>query len=393
MKFIDEIDVSGKRLFMRMDYNVPVKDGVIQDETRIVQSLPTLRYALEKGASLVLSSHLGKPKGKAVPELTLAPVAKRVGELLDKEVTLAPDCIGDKVMEMVDALKPGQVMMLENLRFHEGETANEPEFAKALAALGDVYVDDAFGLAHRAHASNVGVTEFAAQSVGGLLLKKEWNFLGKALHNPERPYVAVSGGSKVSTKMGILKSLISHVDSIIIGGAMANTFLLAQGFNPGGSLVEHDHLDDATDILRLAEEKDVALHLPLDFVLGRGIDDETASGACDAGDIPEDQMALDVGPKTVESFAQALQGAKTVLWNGPVGVFENPVFAEGSKALARSIAGVDGLTIVGGGDTDALIHSEHMVDRFSFISTGGGSFLKFMEGAELPAFKALKEAS
>ncbi len=393
MKFIDSVDVSGKRLFMRMDYNVPVKNGVIQDETRIVQSLPTLRYALEKGASLVLSSHLGKAKGTVVPELTLAPVAKRVGELLGQDVALAPDCIGDVVMQMVEALTPGKVIMLENLRFHAGETANDPGFAKALAALGDIYVDDAFGLAHRAHASNVGVTKFASLSCGGLLLKKEWEFLGKALHNPERPYVAVSGGAKVSTKMGILKSLIQHVDAMIIGGAMANTFLLAQGFNPGGSLVEYDHLDDAKEVLQLAEQKGVALHFPLDFVLGRGLDDAVPSGICNAGDIPDDQMALDVGPKTVESFSKALEGAKTVLWNGPVGVFENPAFATGSKALAKCIAKLDGLTIVGGGDTDALIHSEHMADQYSFISTGGGSFLEFMEGTELPAFKALKEAS
>ncbi|MFW5487461.1 MAG: phosphoglycerate kinase [Desulfovibrio sp.] len=392
MKFIDDIDVSGKRLFMRMDYNVPVKNGVIQDETRIVQSLPTLRHALDNGASLVLSSHLGKPKGKVVPELTLAPVAKRVGELLGMDVPLAPDCIGDEVMSMVTSLKAGQIIMLENLRFHEGETANDPEFAKALAKLGDIYVDDAFGLAHRAHASNVGVTQYAQMSCGGLLLKKEWEFLGKALHNPERPYIAVSGGSKVSTKMGILKSLIKHVDAMIIGGAMANTFLLAQGFNPGGSLVERDHLDDAKEVLKLAEEKGVTLHLPMDFILGKGIEDSTPSGTCDAGDIPDDQMALDVGPKTVESFTQALAGVKTVLWNGPVGVFENPAFAAGSKALAKCIAGLDALTIVGGGDTDALIHSEHMADQFDFISTGGGSFLEFMEGADLPAFKALKEA-
>ncbi|WP_342448595.1 phosphoglycerate kinase [Desulfobaculum xiamenense] len=392
MRFIDQMDLDGKRLLIRVDYNVPIKDGVIGDDNRIRASLPTLEYALNNGASLILCSHLGKPKGQIKPELSLAPVAVRLGELLGRPVKMAPDCVGDEVRSMAKALAPGEVLMLENLRFHAEEQSGDEAFGRELAALCDVYCNDAFGTAHRAHASMTGIPAFAPARCAGFLLKKEWEFLGEALAAPKRPYVAISGGSKVSSKLGILNNLLGKVDALIIGGAMANTFLLAQGHGVGASLVEPDLVEEARTVMKTAKERGVDLVLPLDFVIGEGPDAAKSAGVVDAeAGVPEGLMALDVGPKTVERYRQALSGAKTVVWNGPVGAFENPAFAEGSLELAKIIAGLDALTIGGGGDTGACLALAGLADAVTFISTGGGSFMEFMEGKELPAFKALEE--
>ena len=394
MKFIDYKEIKNKKLLVRVDYNVPLKDGVIQDDHRIRASLDTLNYALNQGAALIICSHLGRPTDKREPEFSLKPAAVRLAELLGREVKMASDCVGSEVNATVQALAPGQVLMLENLRYHAGEKANDPEFSKQLAALADVYVNDAFAVAHRAHASVVGVTEFAPASCGGFLLKKEWAFLGQALTNPDKPYVAISGGAKISTKMDILNALLDKADEIIIGGAMANTFLLARGNPVGRSLVETKRVSDAAALLEKASQKGVKIHLPTDLTLGQGIDSPNASGVCRFDAIPEDSMALDIGPETIARFKTVLTNAKTVMWNGPMGAFENPAFAQGSLELARIVAGLDdAMTIVGGGDTNVVIKAENLSDQFSFISTGGGSFMAFMEGKELPAFKALKEGA
>ncbi|MDM8542878.1 phosphoglycerate kinase [Desulfococcaceae bacterium HSG9] len=394
MNFLDKIEIKGKKLLVRVDYNVPLKDGVIQDDHRIRASLDTLNYALDQGAALIICSHLGRPTDKREPEFSLKPAAVRLSELLGREVKMASDCIGSEVRATVQALAPGQVLMLENLRYHAGEKANDPEFSKQLAALADVYVNDAFAVAHRAHASVVGVTEFAPASCGGFLLKKEWAFLGQSLADPEWPYVAISGGAKISTKMDILNALLDKADEIIIGGAMANTFILAIGNSVGRSLVEKQRVSDAAALLEKASQKGVKIHLPTDLTLGQGIDSPASSGVCRFDAIPEDSMALDIGPETIAQFKTVLTHAKTVMWNGPMGAFENPAYAQGSLELARIVAGLDhALTIVGGGDTNVVIKAESLSDKFSFISTGGGSFMSFMEGKELPAFKALKEGT
>lgn len=396
MKFIDELDISGKRLLFRVDFNVPLDGTVITDDNRIRANVPTFKYALDKGAAVIVCAHLGKPKGQVRPELSLKPAAERLSELLGLPVELAPDCIGTEVEAMAGNLQPGQVMMLENLRFHkeeQGKTEGDRgDFGKQLAGLADIYVNDAFGVAHRANASVVDVPVHARESCVGFLLKKEWEFLGKALENPERPYVAVSGGAKVSSKLGILNSMLGKVDDIIIGGAMANTFLAAQGHNVGKSLYEADLIDEAREIMDQAEQKGSTLHLPVDFLYANAFEDTEAAGECAAEDIPGEAIVFDIGPKSVDRFNAVIGAAKTIVWNGPMGFFEKPAFAEGSLALCRKMADMnDALTIVGGGDTDAVVHQAHLADKFSFISTGGGSFLEFMEGKELPAFKALKE--
>lgn len=393
MRFLDELNVSGKRVLMRVDYNVPLKDGVITDDNRIRQSLPTLQMALDGGASLVICSHLGRPKGAPAPEFSLKPVAERLAELLGREVKLAPDCIGPEVQAMAEALKPGDVLLLENLRFHAGETKNDPDFSRELAALGQVYVNDAFGASHRAHASVVGVTEYMDECCGGLLLKKEWQYLGEALKDPERPFVAIIGGAKVSSKLGILRALMDKVDSMIVGGAMANTFRKAQGFEVGNSLVEDDLLEEAISIMVEAREKGVKFYLPVDFILGTDPKGGIASGVKTYQDIPEGEMVLDTGPASHTLFAEVIKDAKTVVWNGPMGAFENPAFSQGSINLCRMVAAIPALTILGGGDTNVIVEQNRLTDRFSFISTGGGSFLEFLEGKELPAFAALEKKS
>lgn len=395
MNFLDQMDIKGKRLLIRVDYNVPLKNGVITDDHRIRAGLPTVKYALDQGASVILCSHLGKPKGKVDPTLSLAPAAARLGELLGKPVAMAPDCVGEDVSQMASALKPGELLMLENLRFHEDEEKNGADFAKALAKLADVYVCDAFGTAHRAHASMVGVPAASKACCGGFLLKKEWEYLGEAVEKPARPFAAITGGAKVSSKLGVLTNFLDKVDILLIGGAMANTFMAAQGLEIGASLVETGLFEDALKIIKLAKEKGVTLLLPADFVVsmdaGKPIAEMKASGTYGCKEIPSGAVILDIGPETVQNYAAALAPAKTVVWNGPMGAFENPDFAAGSIELGKAVAALDAVTIVGGGDTDALVHMAGIAEKISFISTGGGASLEFLEGKELPAFKALKE--
>ncbi len=395
IRFLDEMDLEGKKLLIRVDYNVPLDGDRITDDHRIRASVPTLTYALEKGASLVLCSHLGKPKGKVVPELSLAPVAKRLESLLGRPVTMAPDCLGDDVRSIVDGLKPGDVVMLENLRFHEGETKNGDDFAKEVAQGFDLFVCDAFGVSHRPHASVVGFPKYTPNCCAGFLLKKEWDYLGGALKDPKRPFLAISGGAKVSSKLGVLKNLLGKVDAMIIGGAMANTFLAAQGYNVGSSLVETDLFGAALEILEEAKQKNVGFYLPVDFVVstdaGKSLTEMGACGLRPFADIGESEMAMDVGPASRALFAEVVGMAETIVWNGPVGAFENSAFAEGSMALAAAVAESSAVTVVGGGDTDALVHIAGVTDKMSFISTGGGSFMEFMEGKTLPAFAALEE--
>ncbi len=390
MKFIDTEDISGKRLLVRVDYNIPLKNGVIQDDNRIRASIPTLKFALEKKASLVVCSHLGKPKGEVKPELSLLPAARRLGELLEMDVPLAPDCTGSKTLSMAGALKSGQVLMLENLRFHPGEEKNDPEFSRQLALMGEAYVNDAFGVSHRAHASVVGVTEIIDMCMGGLLLKKEWEYLSRVA-NPKRPFVLISGGAKVSSKLGVLNNLMDKVDTMLIGGAMANTFIKAMGYDVGRSLVEDDLLEEAVNIMKKAREKKVSFYIPVDFIAGQAIDSNEGAEVVPFQDIPGDKMALDIGPATCTLFAEVLNKAATIVWNGPMGAFENRAFAQGSYNIADLMAGLTAETIVGGGDTDALIHKLNIAHKFSFISTGGGSFMEFLEGRTLPGFKALED--
>ncbi|WP_211236333.1 phosphoglycerate kinase [Desulfovibrio inopinatus] len=395
IRFLDEMDLNGKKLLIRVDYNVPLDGDRITDDHRIRASIPTLTYALEKGAALVLCSHLGKPKGKVVPELSLVPVAKRLESLLGRPVTMASDCLGEQVHSMVEALKPGDVVMLENLRFHEGETKNDDSFAKDVAQGFDLYVCDAFGVSHRPHASVVGFPKYTPACCAGFLLKKEWDYLGGALKDPKRPFLAISGGAKVSSKLGILKNLLGKVDAMIIGGAMANTFLAAQGYDVGKSLVEPDLFDAAKEILDEARQKKVGFYLPVDFVVstdaGKSLGDMRACGTRPFAAIGADEMAMDVGPASRALFAEVVAMSETIVWNGPVGAFENSAFANGSLALAEAVAESSAVSIVGGGDTDALVHVAGVTEKMSFISTGGGSFMEFMEGKVLPAFAALEE--
>ncbi|SDL18895.1 phosphoglycerate kinase [Maridesulfovibrio ferrireducens] len=393
MRFINELDISGKKVLLRVDFNVPLDGETITDDNRIKAGVPTIKYALEKGAAVIIMAHLGKPKGERVAKYSLKPVAKRLSEYLGIDVPLAPDCIGSEVEKMAADLKPGQVLMLENLRFHPEEQGKTPEergdFGAKLAALADVYVNDAFGVAHRPNSSVVDVPYHSKKCCAGFLLKLEWENLGEALKDPKKPYIAISGGAKVSTKLGILNNLIGKVDHFIIGGAMANTFLLAQGKNVGKSLVEDGLVDIARDIMTKAAASGTDLHLPEDFVWGRNVDE--AAGVCDADHVPNDGMLLDIGPVSIQKFCDVISEAKTIVWNGPMGLFEKPAFAEGSMKVCKAMAESDGTTIVGGGDTDAVVHKAGLQDDFTFISTGGGSFLEFLEGKELPAFKALKE--
>ena len=396
MRCIDQLDITGKKLLFRVDFNVPLDNGVITDDNRIRAAIPTLKYALEKGAALILCAHLGKPKGKVVPELTLAPVAKHTGELLGLDIPLAPDCVSDTAMKMAADLQPGQIIMLENLRFYPEEIGKHPEdrgdFGKKLATMADVYVNDAFGVAHRENASVVDVPKYSKVCCGGFLLKRELEFLGEALKKPNRPYVCVSGGAKVSTKLGILNNLLGKVDDIIIGGAMANTFILAQGHGVGNSLVEKGLVPDALSIMEKAKKLGSTLHLPVDFQYAASHKATASDGVCTFDSIPADALVLDIGPETIKQFISVLKRSRTVVWNGPMGLFETPAFSQGSTAVCRAIAEVkDCLSIIGGGDTDVVVHSLDLADKFSFISTGGGSFLQFLEGKDLPAFKMLKE--
>jgi phosphoglycerate kinase len=389
---ITDVDLVGKRVLIRVDFNVPLDARqVVTDDTRIRAALPTIRYALDKGARVLLLSHLGRPKGKVVPAMSLAPVAKRLSDLLGKPVAMASDCIGEAVEAAVAQLAPGQVLMLENCRFHAGDEKNDEAMSRALAKLCDVFVNDAFGAAHRAHASTVGVTKFVPVAAAGFLMAKELEYLGRAMTNPARPFVAILGGAKVSDKIGVLQNLVTKADALLVGGGMAYTFLKAQGMEVGASLLEADKLGVARTILEAARTKGVTFLLPMDHVIAQKVAADAETRIVDSTAIPAGWMGLDIGPKARAAFATAIRGAKTVVWNGPMGVFELPPFREGTFSVARAIAESGAISIVGGGDSVAAVTQAGLADRMSHISTGGGASLEFLEGIELPGVAALTD--
>lgn len=391
MKTIKDIDVSGKRVFIRVDFNTPMdKYQNITDDSRIRAVLPTIQYALDHGAKIILASHLGRPKGKVVKEYSLAPVAKRLGRLIDKKVKMAPDCIGAEVQQMVSELADGDVLVLENLRFHPHEEKNEESFAKQLASLCDVYVNDAFAVSHRVNASVVAITKFVPVSVAGFLLQKELEYFEKAMTNPLRPLVAVVGGSKVSDKLKALENMINHVDKFIIGGAMANTFLKSTGIDMGKSKVEDNLIDAAKSIMQQSAAKGIKFYLPVDVVAADKMDPNADVRKVPVQEIPKDWMALDIGPASSVLFAEVLNDAKTIVWNGPMGVFEMDPFSRGTMQMVETLANSSALTIVGGGDTDVAVHKAGQTDRITYISTGGGAFLELLEGKKLPGVAALE---
>jgi len=386
-KTVRDVELKGKRVLMRADFNVPLQDGAISDDNRIRAALPTITYILEQGASLVLMSHLGRPKGQAKPELSLAPVAKRLSELLGRPVTLAPDCVGPEVKALAAALQPGEVLLLENTRFHAAEKTNDPAFAAQLAELGELFVNDAFGTAHRAHASTVGVTQYLP-AVAGFLIEKEINFLGRATGKPEHPYVVVLGGAKVSGKIGVIQNLLGKADKVLIGGGMANTFFKAQGLEIGDSLVEDDALDTARALLAEAGDK---LVLPVDAVVANAFANEAHRKTVGVHEVEPGWRILDIGPATVDHYRQILEAARTVVWNGPMGVFEMPNFAQGTFAIAEILAEIDAITIIGGGDSAAAVQQAGVAGKVSHVSTGGGASLEFLEGKTLPGIAALAD--
>ena len=386
-KTVRDIDVAGRRVMVRVDFNVPLKDGRVADDYRIRAALPTLRYLLDHGAALILCSHLGRPKGKRVPELSLRPVADHLAELLGRPVAFAEDCVGDPAQKAAQALKPGQVLLLENTRFHPEEKANDPVFAAQLASLAEIFVNDAFGSAHRAHASTEGVAHHLP-AVAGLLMERELKALGKALEAPEHPFVAILGGAKISDKIGVVRSLLQRADRLLIGGGMANTFLAAQGRPMGDSLVEEGSLDLARQLLQEAGAK---LFLPVDLVIADAFAADAQQRTVPADGVPDGWRAMDIGPQTVQAFRQALQGARLVVWNGPMGVFEFPAFAAGTLGIAQALAESGATTIVGGGDSAAAVRQAGLEDKLSHVSTGGGASLEFLEGKELPGVAALED--
>jgi len=388
---IDDVDVAGKRVFCRVDFNVPIKEGKITDDTRIVASLPTIKALIDKGARLILASHLGRPKGEAAPEFSLKPAANYLGKLLGKTVTMAPDCIGAEVESLAQKMADGDVMLLENVRFHKGETDNDPQFAAQLAKLADVYVNDAFGTAHRAHASTEGVAKLLSPAVSGYLMEKELKYLGGALANPERPFVAILGGAKVSDKITVIENLLSKVDVILIGGGMAYTFLKAQGFEIGTSLVEEDRLQLAKELLKKAEASGVQFLLPVDHLATGSFAADSPAEIVSNENFPGDKMGLDIGPESIKLYAQKVAEAKTVVWNGPMGVFEFDAYAKGTFAIAETLAANNCLSIIGGGDSVAAVNKSNLQDKMTHISTGGGASLEFLEGKALPGVVALTD--
>ncbi|MBU5591341.1 phosphoglycerate kinase [Clostridium sp. MSJ-4] len=391
-KTIEDIEVKGKRVLVRCDFNVPLQDGVITDENRLVGAMPTIKYLMENGAKVILCSHLGKAKGPD-PSKTLAPVAKRLGEMLQKEVIFAADdeVVGENAKRAVSEMKEGDVVLLENTRFRPEEGKNEDSFSKDLASLADVYVNDAFGTAHRAHCSTVGVTKFIDTAVCGYLIQKELKFLGNAVENPERPFVAILGGAKVSDKINVINNLLEKVDTLIIGGGMAYTFLKSQGYEIGTSLLEADKVDYAKEMIEKAKTKGVKLLLPLDFVMADRFAAEATPVVTEDQNIAKDYMGLDIGPKTAKLFSDEVKGAKTVIWNGPMGVFEFENFAKGTLAVAKAMSEANATTIIGGGDSAAAVNILGYGDKMTHISTGGGASLEFLEGKELPGIVALND--
>ena len=391
-KTIEDIDVAGKKVLVRCDFNVPLKDGVITDENRLNGALPTIKYLVEKGAKVILCSHMGKPKGEPKPELSLAPVAKRLSEMLGKEVKFAPDAnvVGENAKAAVAAMNDGDVVLLENTRYRKEETKNGEEFSKELASLAEVFVNDAFGTAHRAHCSTVGVTDYLDTAVCGYLIQKELKFLGNAVETPVRPFVAILGGAKVSDKIAVINNLLDKVNTIIIGGGMAYTFLKAQGYEIGTSLVEEDRLDYAKEMVAKAEEKGVKFLLPVDHRVAAEFKDVAATVTEDQN-IPAGNMGLDIGPKTEALYAEAIKDAKTVIWNGPMGVFEFENYNKGTIAVAKAMADANATTIIGGGDSAAAVNILGFGDKMTHISTGGGASLEFLEGKVLPGIAALND--
>ena len=390
-KSVKDIEVKGKRVLVRVDFNVPRdKAGNITDDTRIKAALSTINYLIEQGAKVILTSHLGRPKGKVEESMRLTQVAQRLSELIGKTVVKTDTTVGEEVGQAVNKLNPGDVILLENVRFNPGETDNDPQFAKELAALADVYVNDAFGAAHRAHASTAGVAEYLP-AVCGFLMEKELKALGQVLHNPTKPFAAIIGGAKVSDKIGVLENLLNKVDVMIIGGGMANTFLKAKGFELGKSLMEEDKIDLANDIMDRARQKGVEFLLPIDLVVADSIDNPGEILRVKVENIPQEKMALDIGPATVELYEQALEGVQTIFWNGPMGVFEVDEFAQGTMAIAKAVAQSGAYSIVGGGDSVAAVEKAGLAEKISHISTGGGASLEFLEGKELPGVKVLQD--
>ncbi|NPA41188.1 MAG: phosphoglycerate kinase [Aquificae bacterium] len=390
-KSLRDVDVRGRRVLVRVDFNVPIDDqGNIVDDIRIRASLPTIEYLLDSRARIILMSHLGRPKGRD-EKYSLAPVAKRLSRFIEREVKMAPDCVGEEVRDMVESLGEGEVLLLENLRFHEGETKGDENFAKELASYGEVYVSDAFGTCHRKHASVYVVPRFLKPAVMGFLLEKEINYFERAMINPQRPVVAVLGGAKVSTKLGIIKNLLKRVDKLFIGGAMAFTFIRAMGYSVGSSLVEEELIDTALDILDIAKKLEVKLYLPVDFVIGQEISDSTPTKVVPWQEIPTGWKGLDIGPVSVELLKEVISDAQTIVWNGPMGVFELDRFKSGTFETAKLIAQSSALTIAGGGDTDHAIHKAGVYNAIDFVSTGGGAFLELLEGNSLPCLEVLDD--
>jgi phosphoglycerate kinase len=390
MKTIKDIDIAGKKVFFRVDFNVPLDEHQnITDDARIRAVLPTLQYALDHQAKLIVASHMGRPGGIVVPELSLAPVAKRLGRLLEKKVIMAKDCIGSETSELLSNMKQGDVVLLENLRYHSEEQKNDDEFAKKLVELCDVYVNDAFAVSHRINASVVAITKYAPVCAAGFLLQKELDYFKQAIANPMRPLVAIVGGSKVSDKLGALENMLEHVDKFIIGGSMANTFLKCSGYNVGKSRVEEDLREVACAVMSMAAERSIKFYLPIDAVVASHFDPKAEIKIVPVQEIPNDWMVMDIGPATSLLYSEALYDAKTIVWNGPLGVFEMDAFSRGTIAMVHSVANSYALSIVGGGDTDVALHKTGEIDRITYVSTGGGAFLTLLEGKTLPAVAAL----
>ena len=396
-KTVDDINVKGQKVLVRCDFNVPLKNGVITDENRIIAALPTIKKLIADGGKVILCSHLGKPKGEPKPELSLAPVAKRLSELLGKEVVFAADAnvVGENAKKAVAAMQDGDVVLLENARYRAEETKNGEEFSKELGSLADIFVNDAFGTAHRAHCSTVGVVSYVKEAVAGYLIGKELKYLGNAVDNPVRPFVTILGGAKVADKLTVIENLLNKADTLIIGGGMAYTFLAAKGYSVGQSLLDTEKIDYCKDMLKKAEEKGVKILLPIDCTIAKSfpdpIDGPIEVEVVDADKIPDDYQGLDIGTKTAELFADAVKSAKTVVWNGPMGVFENPTLAKGTIAVAKSLAETDAVTVIGGGDSAAAVNTLGYGDKMTHISTGGGASLEFLEGKELPGIAALND--